>query len=177
MIKLRSRWLPRRQSSWWLLLTALLLSLTSGTSTSAQESPNTVITPPCVLAKQIYTCDGPAFQKRLASAKVISIETHSIDKYAQAQLRNLVTKKLGKVLAAENSPADLIVLLIPLDSEGMNLTPGESGLGTLRIYTASPENTRGQLIWAEVFTGHEDMPWPAVVNGVIFQFQSHFHLK
>ncbi len=131
----------------------------------------------CTLQKQVYSCDGPAFQRRLAEAKTISIETHSIDKYAQAQLKTLITKKLGKNFADEGSPADLVFLLLPMGVDGMSINSGAVDLGTLRIYTANSDNTRGNILWAEVFTGHEDMPWPATVNGLIQQFQSHFKIK
>ena len=147
---------------------ALIPSLASGQANS---------TPACTLEKHVYTCDGASFQKQLANAKNVGIETHSIDRFAQSQLTNLLTKKLGKNLVPEGSPADLIFLLLPLGSEGVNVTPGETGVGTLRVYSVNPNNTRAELLWAEVFTGQEDLPWPTVVNGLILQFRSHFHIK
>lgn len=161
----------RRHAKLFLPLLALLLSVTP---TRAQASSDV---PACTLDKHVYTCDGAAFQKRLAEAKTISLKTHSIDKYAQAQLKTLITKKLGKTLVAEGSPADLVFLLLPLGVDGMSINSGAVDLGTLRIYTANPDNTRGNILWAEVYTGREDLPWPATVNGLILQFQTHFKIK
>jgi hypothetical protein len=161
----------------YLLLLVLLLPIgLSGAPAMAQGDSGTE-GQACTLEKHIYTCDGAAFQKRLAEAKTISLETHSIDKYAQAQLKTLITKKLGKTLVAEGSPADLVFLLLPVGVDGMSINSGSVDLGTLRIYTANPDNTRGNILWAEVYTGHEDLPWPATVNGLILQFQTHFKIK
>jgi hypothetical protein len=161
----------------YLLLLSLLLPIgLSGASAIAQGNSATE-GQACTLEKHVYTCDGVAFQKRLAEAKTISIETHSIDKYAQAQLKTLITKKLGKTFVAEGEPADLVFLLLPLGVDGMSINSGAVDLGTLRIYTANSDNTRGNILWAEVYTGREDLPWPAVVNGVILQFQTHFKIK
>jgi hypothetical protein len=161
----------RRHAKLFLLLLTLLLSVTL---TQAQANSDA---PACTLEKHVYTCDGAAFQKRLADAKTISIETHSIDKYAQAQLKTLITKKLGKTLVAEGEPSDLVFLLLPVGVDGMSINSGAVDLGTLRIYTATSDNTRGNILWAEDYTGREDLPWPATVNGLILQFQSHFKIK
>ena len=131
----------------------------------------------CVLKNHIYTCDKAAFQTALTNAKTAAVETHSVDKLAQAQLNELLTKKLGKTLAPDGSPTDLIFLLIPVGVEGMSMSPGNVDVGTLRVYSANPDGTRAHLLWAEDFSGSEDMPWPTVVHGLILQFQSHFHIK
>jgi hypothetical protein len=164
----------RRHAQTPLLLLSVLLPLSLA---RAQGTTTTTETGSCTLTKNVYSCDGPAFQKRLAAATNISIETHSIDKYAQAQLKTLITKKLGKNFVAEGEAADLVFLLIPMGVDGMSINSGAVDLGTLRIYTATPDNTRGNILWAEVYTGKEDLPWPATVNGVIAQFQSHFKIK
>jgi hypothetical protein len=157
-----------------LLALTLFAALVLTPSTALAQANST---PPCSLEKHVYTCDGASFQKQLANAKNVGIETHSIDRFAQSQLTNLLTKKLGKTLVSEGSPADLIFLILPLGGEGVNVTPGETGVGTLRVYSVNPNNTRAELLWAEVFTGQEDLPWPTVVNGLILQFRSHFHIK
>ena len=143
----------------------------------AQSEPAAATTPPCTLEKHVYTCNGPAFQKQLEGAKTVSLQTHSIDKFALAQLTTLITKKLGKTIVPEGSPSELIFLLIPVGGEGMNINSNDAGLATLRVYSVTPGNTAGDLIWAEVFTGQEDLPWPTVVNSLILQFRSHFHIK
>jgi hypothetical protein len=68
--------------------------------------------------------------------------------------------------------------MLPVDDQGvLNDSAGGASLGTLRIYTVTPGGSRGHLLWAETFTGPRDMPWPAVVRGLILQFQSRFHIK
>ena len=167
----------RLNATLYLLVLSLLLPIGLSGATALAQGNSAIEGQACTLEKHVYTCDGVAFQKRLAEAKTISIETHSIDKYAQAQLKTLITKKLGKTLVAEGSPADLVFLLLPLGVDGMSINSGAVDLGTLRIYTANPDNSRGNILWAEVYTGHEDLPWPATVNGLILQFQSHFKIK
>jgi hypothetical protein len=131
---------------------------------------------PCSLKDRVYTCDGAAFQKALAGARTAAIETHNVDGVARAQLTTLIVKKLGKTMAAEGTPADLIFLMVPTAQDGVvNMSSGD--LGTLRIYSATPAGARAQLLWAENYSGELDMPWPAVVHGLIGQFQARFHIK
>jgi hypothetical protein len=130
----------------------------------------------CVLKNHVYTCDGAAFQRALAGATTVAIETHNADGVARSQLKDLVTRKLGKTVVPAGSPADLEVLMIPTSPEGV-VNNTDADLGTLRIYTIGPNGGRGHLLWAETFSGTQDMPWPAVVHGLILQFESRFHLK
>jgi len=131
----------------------------------------------CTLKNHVYTCDGATFEKALAGAKTVSVETHNADGVARAQLKDLVTKKLGKTIAAQDTAPDLIFLLIPIGEQGINNIPGNVDLGTLRIYSPTPDGARGHLLWAETYSGQQDLPWPAVVHSVIQQFQGHFHIK
>jgi hypothetical protein len=95
---------------------------------------------------------------------------------ARAQLTTLIVKKLGKTVAPEGGPTDLIFLMIPTAQDGVvNMSAGD--LGTLRIYSATPDGAKAQLLWAETYTGDLDLPWPAVVNRLIGQFQARFHIK
>jgi hypothetical protein len=166
----------RRRAKPFLLFLLLILPLSlSATPAQAQEGASSV--PACILNKGIYTCEGVTFQKDLANAKTVSLETNTIDKVAQSQLRDFITKKLGKTIVSEGSPTELIFLMYPIEGEGMTFSPGETDRGTLRVYLPGPDNKRGALIWAEVLSSREDMPWPAVVHGLIAQFQSHFHIK
>src|ERR1700679_1385143 len=95
------------------ILTSFLLLLLCPLVTSAQMTSETTDSSSCVIKDHIYTSDLAAFQKDLADAKTVTIETHSVDKLAEAQLNTLLTKKLGKSLLPDGSPADLIFLLIP----------------------------------------------------------------
>ena len=130
----------------------------------------------CVLHDHIYTCDGAAFQPILAKAQTIAIDVHNADGVARSQLTALLTKKLGKTVAANGELADLIFLLIPTES-GVVYGGGDAPLGTLRVYSVTPDGGRGHLLWAEAYSGAPDLPWPAVVHGLIAQFQAHFHIK
>jgi len=142
------------------------------------QNESTDVSSACTLKDHIYTCDGAALQRALSAATSVSIETHNIDGVARRQLTDLLTKKLGKTIAAEGAPADLVFLMLPVGQEGVvSDRPGGSDLGTLRIYSAGPGGTRDHLLWAETFTGPLEMPWPAVVRGLILQFQSRFHIK
>jgi len=132
----------------------------------------------CTLNDHVYHCDGAAFQKALSAATTIAIETHNLDGVARDRLTAFVTTKLGKTVAAPGAPADLSFLMLPVDDQGVfNDSVAGASLGTLRIYTVAPGGARGHLLWAETFSGPRDMPWPAVVRGLILQFQSRFHIK
>jgi hypothetical protein len=132
----------------------------------------------CILKNHVYTCDGAALQKALAAATAVKIETHNADGVARSQLSDLLTKKLGKTIAPQGTPADLDFLLIPIDEAGqVAYSSGTADLGTLRIYTVTADGARGHLLWAETYSGQQDMPWPAVVHSIILQFRSRFHIK
>jgi hypothetical protein len=131
----------------------------------------------CTLKNHVYTCDGAALQKALARATTAAIETHNVDGVARLQLKDLITKKLGMTLAPHGSPADLDFLLISTAPEGIQIGGTEYDLGTLRIYTSGPDGMRGHLLWAEDLSGRENIPWPAVVQRLILQFQTRFHIK
>jgi hypothetical protein len=142
-----------------------------------QASSEGITTPACKLKGDEYTCDGALFQKALENAKTVSIETHSVDKLAQSQLTNLLVKKLAKTTVPDGGPADMIFLLIPTVPAGVQMSPGEKTLGTLQVFAGRPDGARGALLWAEIYTGQEDLPWPAVVHTLIGRFQSRFHIK
>jgi hypothetical protein len=132
----------------------------------------------CTLKDHVYHCDGAVFQKALAAATTVRIEAHNADGVARSQLGDFVSRKLGKTVAGPGAPADLDFLMIPVDDQGViNDSPGGTPLGTLRIYTVTSDGLRGHLLWAETFNGDTYMPWPAVVHGLILQFQSRFKIK
>jgi hypothetical protein len=166
----------RQQTKLSLLIPAVitLFSLCSA-PVLAQEGSSLVSA--CILKKGVYTCDGVSFQKILANAKTVSLETHTIDKIAQSQLGDFVTKKLGKTLVLEGNPTDLVFLLYPIEAEGVNYSSGDTDLGTLRIYLPNPQNAPGEIVWAEVFSGRVELPWASVVHPLILQFQARFHIK
>jgi len=123
----------------------------------------------CTLEKQVYTCDWQAFVQRLDKARTIAIETQQIDKFTARQLRELAGE-LGKTVVPEDQLGDLTFLLIPMQSTGVHIGPAGEPLATLRIYASLTGAPRGTLLWAEMFTGQPDRPWPATVHALIEQF-------
>ena len=161
----------------WMLIAASFLCLLSPAALRAQNEPDSKDTASCTLKDHVYRCDGAAFQAMLLRAKTVSVEAHNADGVARSQLMDLLTKKLNKSIATKGVPADLIFLMMPIDPSGIVNGAGNAELGTLRVYTAATDGTRGNLVWAETFSGTQDLPWPVVVRGLILEFQSHFHIK
>jgi len=157
---------------------AFFVGIGVGVSAGAQGDAGAAPSSGCTLKNHVYHCDGAAFQKALADATTVRIETHYVDGPAQGALKSLLTKKLGKkVVTEEGAPADLVFLLIPTEAEGVVNSPGNSDLGTLRVYTVKPDGGWGRLLWAETYSGQQDMEWPVVVHGLISQFQRDFQIK
>ena len=160
-----------------LIAIAILLLGLSPAPTRGQSQTSTEDLGGCTLKDYVYHCDGAIFQKALSAASSVTIQTHNADGVARDRLTTFVTSKLGKTIAAPGTPADLSFLMIPVDDQGVLYSAAGANLGTLRIYTVTPDGSRGHLLWAETFLGPPDMPWPAVVRGLILQFQSRFHIK
>lgn len=131
----------------------------------------------CTLKDHVYRCDGARFQSALLNAQTVAIDVHNWDGVARAQLKELATKKLGKTMAEQGAQPDLIFLLMPVETSGIINGTGDPDLGTLRIYSSTPDGGRGHLLWAETYSGPQSLPWPAVVHGLIQQFQAHFKIK
>jgi hypothetical protein len=132
----------------------------------------------CTLKNHVYHCDGEVFAKALLAATTVRIETDDVDGSAQGALKSLLTKKLDKkVVLDDATPADLVFVLIPTTAGGGVGSPGNADLGTLRIYTVAADRGWGHLLWAETYSGHQDMPWPEVVRGLVQQFQKEFQIK
>jgi len=173
MVRMNRRRHRSRVSALSLFLTVLITgsaSCVAVAQTAAIEDLGS-----CTLKNHVYTCNSAAFEKALAGANAIGVETHNSDGAARIQLQKFIKEKLKKSVAGEGAPADLVFLLIPTGEAG--IIDGQSGdvdLGTLRIYSATPTGARAHLLWAETFTGKPDLPWPAVVRGLILKFQKDF---
>lgn len=135
----------------------------------------------CMLKNHIYTCDGAAFQKALAAATTVSLETHNADGIARNALQNLVTSKLHKTIVPFGSPADLVFLLEPIDQSGrVEEISALRDLGTLRVYSTTPEGRPAHLLWAETYSSDptaQDVPWPMVARNTVAKFEKRFQLK
>jgi hypothetical protein len=157
----------------------LLLSVTFGASAAGLAQPPATenLGSSCTLQNHVYHCDSAAFSTALASAKSATVETQNVDAYARDQLKKMIAGKYGKQLVEQGGSPDLIFLIVPVGVDGINISPGEPTLGSLRVYSAKPEGGRDHLLWAETYSGPQDLPWPAVVRSLILQFQKHFPAK
>ena len=125
----------------------------------------------CMLDHGVYQCSWSAFKDTLASAKTVSVQSDPMDERTNDALKRLA-RKLGKtVVEAGDQPADLQLLLIPLNKNGIYVGPADEDLGTLRIYAGGTATQRGTLVWAETYRGKKDIPWPSVVYYTIHQFE------
>jgi hypothetical protein len=161
----------------WMTTTAVAVCLMVPVALWAQPESGGTDAASCTLKDHVYHCNGAAFQTMLMSAKAVSIEAHNADGVARSQLTDLLTKKLNKTIATKGGRADLIFLMVPIDPSGIVNGTGDAELGTLRVYSAETDGTRGDLVWAETYSGTQDLPWPAVVRGLILRFQSHFPIR
>lgn len=146
-----------------------------GSAAWAQQDVN--LSSGCALRNNQYTCDQGKFAGILANAKTIAIETAPTDAVAQNQLKKLVAST-GKTLVDKNDHPDLTMLLVPVDAPGVQYTSNETQLAALRVFATNANSSgRGDLVWAENYTGQVDAPWFAVVNRLVGQFRSRFKLK
>lgn len=128
------------------------------------------VTEGCALNKGIYTCNSVEFAASWKAASTVTIEASPRQKMAAAQLREMLIK-MGK---KPGETGDLTVLITQRDGEGVEVGPAGIELGSLRVYAQGPEGKRGNLIWAETYTGQPDMSWPAVVHALVTQFEDKF---
>ncbi|HKO19832.1 MAG TPA: hypothetical protein VJU82_13185, partial [Acidobacteriaceae bacterium] len=134
----------------------LLLSVTFGVSAAAlAQAPATEsLGSSCTLENHVYRCDGAGFAKALASAKSAAVEAQNVDAHARDQLKKMIAGKYGKQVVEQGGGSpDLIFLIIPVGVDGINISPGEPTLGSLRVYSAKPEGGRDHLLWAETHNG------------------------
>ena len=135
----------------------------------------------CALKNYIYTCDSAAFEKALAAATTVSFETHNADGAARSVLQDLVAKKLHKTVLPFGTPADLVFLLEPMDQSGrVEQISALRDLGTLRIYSTTPEGRPAHLLWAETYSSDptaQDVPWPLVAHGLAAKFEMRFQIR
>jgi len=124
----------------------------------------------CVLNKGIYTCNRTEFVAAWKSAGTVAIEAGPRDRMAAAQLREMVGK-MGKTVG---ETGDLTVLIVPRDENGVEVGPAGVELGSIRVYAPGADGKRGNLVWAETYTGQPDMSWPAVVHALVAQFEGKF---
>jgi hypothetical protein len=124
----------------------------------------------CALDKQVYTCNRVEFASAWKNAGTVTIEASPRDKMAASQLREMA----GKMGKSVGESGELTVLVVPRDAGGVDVGPAGVELGSLRVYAPSEGGRRGNLVWAETYTGQPDMSWPAVVHALVAQFEQKF---
>src|SRR6185437_1300514 len=169
-------------SELFLVITLVVASIGAFPSPASAQDPNSIgDLGACTLKNHIYTCDEASFQKTLTSATTVSFETHNSDGIARNTLKDLVENKLHKTVVPYGSPADLVFLLMPIDQGGqVEEMSSLRDVGTLRVYSTTPEGRAAHLLWAETYsadpTGH-DLPWPIIAHGVVTKFDKRFQIK
>ncbi len=165
-----------RSSGAWRAL-SFGVALCAGLAAQAFGQAETTLSNGCTLRKDVYTCDVGAFQRVLAGAKTAAVETGPTDALAQDRLKKLVAAA-GKTLVGKGEHADVTFLLVPVDPNGVQFTSGETRLATLHVFAARPDAPgRGDLVWADNYSGTADTQWFAVVSRLISQFEDKFHIK
>jgi hypothetical protein len=139
------------------------------------SSETTSIASACKLESNQYTCNLPSFQQTLAKAKTAAIQTGPVDPAAQKQLKTLIDE-LKLSAPAPGESADLTFLLVPVDPQSVEFSTGDTQVAALHVFAHGSSPGRGDLVWAEHFIGSEDLPWPIVVNRLILQFRTRFHI-
>jgi len=159
------------------LLGAVILSVGLSRAGLAQDESGGLDVGSCTLRDHVYSCSSAAFQPILATAKTIAVDVHNYDGVGRRLLTDFLAHQLGKTIASDDTHPDLIFLLVPIEPSGITYSTGEIDLGTLRVYSVTADGGRGHLLWAEMYSGPADLPWPAVVRGLLLQFQGHFQIK
>ena len=135
----------------------------------------------CTLTNHVYSCNAAEFQKELAGASTVSLETHNPDGIARKELKQLAEDKLHKTVVPDGSPADMVFLLEPIDVGGQVFeTTSLRDLGTLRVYSTSGDGRPGHLLWAETYSSdptNHDLPWAIVAHGLVTKFEKRFQIK
>lgn len=151
----------------WLLL--LLLPCLAPASAQVQQVQHAG----CILEFQNhYRCDRDGFQKRLAAARTVRVDTDRMDLFARKRTEALV-ESLGKTLALPEQRPDLVFDLAPVDRSGrIDLSPAAVALATLTVYDTATATGERSRIWVETVDGDADKPWPGIVTDLLRKFQS-----
>ena len=130
----------------------------------------------CTRQKNTYTCDWEAFRRLLPHMHSVTVETQPMDLFTAGQLRRLVSS-LGKNVAAQDQPADLTMLLAPVEPSGIDFGPADRPLATLQIYRGNDVTGSRKRLWVETFSGQPDRPWPTTVHSLIEQFEKRMSAR
>ncbi len=98
-----------------------------------------------------------------------------MDVYGGKQITKLV-EGMGKTLVAPEQRADLIFQLTWIDRSGrIDFGPGDIAVARLNVYDPSRGSGERGLVWVETLSGQQDLPWPAMVEQLVHQFQANIH--
>jgi hypothetical protein len=155
---------------WMCAVCAGIALLSQGVPVNAQRTADAQSA--CILQKDLYQCDWLAFKQTFVTARTVSVQAEPMDVHSNLELKKLV-QQLGKsVIDRGPQPADLTMLLVPLNKDGIYIGPGDENLGTLRIYTGRTKTEPGTLVWAETYRGPKDIPWSSVEFYLMRQFEA-----
>lgn len=160
----------------------LLLSLTLGTVISstlpAQTSAKAELAQMagCTLQGRTYTCSKTDLKRALSLATAIKAVSQPANHAADNALADLITK-LGKTAASGDTPADLTIILEPLQEAGVSVGPGTSDLARLRVLLTAPDGSAGKLLWVETYNGDASMPWPSVARAATLALRDQLRSK
>ena len=120
----------------------------------------------CVTTKNVATCNLASFQAQLRESATMSVEVVPRNELVLGELREM-RAKLGKREADAEKTADLHVVLMQVQPQGILLGPAGEELARLRVYGRG-----GELVWAETLSGQPDLPWAAVAREILLQFEA-----
>lgn len=124
----------------------------------------------CTVEKGYYHCDKAAFVAALEEAKTVAVVSRPFDQATTNSLGKLArTLKKTEVSIA----ADLTFVMIRTQSEGVIFGPSDRELASFLVYSGSPQDEGGRLIWIETFYGEPDVVWPIVVFDILRQFKTN----
>jgi hypothetical protein len=125
----------------------------------------------CMANGRVNTCDKASFQRALADAESIAIDSHPADRVVIKQLSQMI-QGMGKTVELPSSTAELTFVLQRIGrDDAIEVGPGGESLARLTIYGPGYGSGREYMLWSETFFGPPDMAWPAVVQSLIQQLQ------
>lgn len=150
-------------------LAVLTIVFVFGTSINAYGQAS------CTKHNGISECNWAAFRALLDKAQTVAVRNGNMDRFTGVQLKGLA-KSLGKSVVEDN--ADLGFEVVPIDSNGIIVGPGDTANAELRIYAKAPMADRYEPVWVERYEGERDRPWASSVHSLIDQFQDRLkHAK
>lgn len=119
-----------------------------------------------------YTCSRIAFHRVWRHSQTVQVETNPRDRIARSQVEEYLSQA-GKTPVADGAPADVLFVLKPVPSPGVNVGPSGEDLAVLSVYLMA-DGKRGALVWSQTFHDQPDRRWPEVVHATLESFRAEF---